>query len=104
MLRTTKIKALSLAKLQAVLMLFVGFAAGFIYAVGGTISDLLSIGLNLGTALAFLAIIGMPVMFAIFGYILGIIEALLFNLFSSWFRGIKIDLPNFLKNMITELN
>jgi hypothetical protein len=104
MLRTTKIKALSLAKLQVVLMLFVGFAAGFIYAVGGTISDLLSIGLNLGTALAFLAIIGMPVMFVIFGYMLGIIEALLFNLFSSWFRGIKIDLPNFLKNMITELN
>lgn len=87
-----KIKAFSLAKFQAVLLAYVGLLAGILYSFGGLIYDLLTIGLNLGTALAFLALIGMPVIFAVFGFILGLVEAILFNLFANWLGGIEIDL------------
>ncbi len=48
--------------------------------------------LNLGAALAFVALIGMPIMFTVFGFILGLIEALLNNLFVKWFGGIEVFL------------
>ncbi len=47
--------------------------------------------LNWGTALAFLALIGMPLIFAVFGFITGLIEAFLYNLFASWFGKIELD-------------
>jgi len=41
--------------------------------------------------LVFAALIGMPIIFSLFGFILGLIEAFLFNLFSRWFNGNEID-------------
>jgi hypothetical protein len=41
--------------------------------------------------LAFGALIGMPIIFATFGFIVGLIEAFLYNLFARWFGGIEID-------------
>jgi len=58
---------------------------------GGAIYDALTIGLNLGTALAFFALIGMPISYAAFGFLLGLIEAFLYNLFTKWFGGIEMD-------------
>lgn len=57
-------------------MAYVGFACGVIYSVGGLILDLTTIGLNRGTALAFLALIGMPVLFAAFGFLVGALFAM----------------------------
>jgi len=37
------------------------------------------------------ALVGMPVIFATFGFILGLVEALLYNLFAKWFGGIELD-------------
>lgn len=48
-------------------------------------------GLSFGTVLAFGALIGMPIIFGIVGFFGGIVEALLFNLFTAWFGGLNID-------------
>ena len=91
MTKVKKIRMLSFAKLQAIIMAVAGLIAGILYSFGGAIYDVLTIGLNLGSALAFLALIGMPIIFATFGFIVGLIEAFLYSLFARWFGGIEID-------------
>ncbi|MDH3323685.1 MAG: DUF3566 domain-containing protein [Flavobacteriaceae bacterium] len=82
-------------------MALVGLLAGIIYAFGGLIIDFMvslrwistmeTPGLSYGTLLAFGALIGMPAIFAITGFLVGIVEAMLYNLFARWFGGLKID-------------
>jgi len=87
-----KIGVLSSSKLLAFLMAVVGLIAGIIYSFGGAIYDVLTTGsVNLGTALAFLALIGMPIIFAIPGFIVGAIGAFLYNLVAGWVGGIEMD-------------
>lgn len=93
---------MSFGKLQAFIMLFAGLLAGIVYSFGGLIIDTLvslgwitsseTSGLSYGTVLAFGAVIGMPLIFAIFGFIFGLIEAFIYNLFARWFGGIEIKL------------
>jgi hypothetical protein len=92
MARSTAIRVLPFARFQAVLVAHLGLVAGITYSFGGLIYDLVTTGsVNLGTALAFGALLGMPVTFAAFGFVVGIVEALLFNLFARWFGGVEID-------------
>jgi hypothetical protein len=101
MAKVKKIGVLSFAKFQAVLGALIGLIAGILYSLGGAIIDTLvslgwivseeTPGLSFGTVLAFGALIGMPLIFATFGFMLGLIEALLYNLFARWFGGIEID-------------
>ena len=91
MTKVKKIKVLSYAKFQAIVMSFAGIVGGLIYSVGGTFYDLNTVGLNHGTALAYFAILVMPIYFGVFGYITGIVGAILYNLTTRWFGGIKID-------------
>ncbi|MFQ5677381.1 MAG: hypothetical protein ACE5G1_15945, partial [bacterium] len=77
----------------------IGLILGILYSFGGLIIDALvsmgwitsaeTPGLSFGTVLAFGALIGMPIIFATFGFIVGLIEAFLYNLFARWFGGIK---------------
>jgi len=48
-----------------------GLVCGALYAFGGAVIDLLTVGPNLGTALAFGALIGMPAIGAACGLALG---------------------------------
>ena len=92
---------MNFAKFQAVLASLIGLLAGIIYSCGGLIVDALvtigwitfpsTPGLSIGTVLAFGALLGMPIIFATFGYILGMIEAFLFNILANSFVGITID-------------
>ena len=80
----------SVAARQAALMAVVGLLAGFVYSFGGAAIDVLvtagvitsgsTPGVSWGTALAFLALIGMPVYFAVFGFAAGAIGAFLYGL------------------------
>jgi hypothetical protein len=54
----------------------IGLACGIIYSVGGFIYDMLTIGLNWGTAMAFMALVGMPVLFGTAGFLSGALVAL----------------------------
>ena len=92
MAKVKTVRVFSFAKFQAVLMAPAGLIAGILYSFGGAIYDVLTTGsVNLGTALAFLALIGMPITFATFGFLLGLIEAVLYNLLAGWFGGVEID-------------
>lgn len=96
-----RIRVFSFAKFQAVLMALVGLLGGTLYSFGGFIIDALvsfgwitseeTPGLSYGTVLAFGAIIGMPFLFAASGFLTGIVEAVLYNIFAKWFGGLKID-------------
>lgn len=88
--RLRKLGVLSFARFQAALTALLGVLAGTVYSVGGAIYDLFTIGLNLGTALAFMALIGMPVVFAVFGFVVGMLEALLYNVVASRFGGLEV--------------
>ena len=93
MTQIKKIGVLSFVKFQAVLMSFVGLIAGILYSFGVAIYDVLTSGsVNWGTALAFLALIGMPIVFASFGFILGLIEVYLYNSFAPLFGGLDLDI------------
>lgn len=56
---------------------YFGLALGIAYSFGGLIYDLLTIGLNWGTAMAFMALVGMPLIFGAFGLLLGAVVAVL---------------------------
>ena len=100
----TRIGVLSFARLHAVTMAIVGLIVGILYSFGGLIIDVLvsigwissaaasTPGLSFGTVLAFGALIGMPIIFATFGFIVGLIEAFLYNLFARWVGGIQIEM------------
>ena len=100
MAKVKSVRLFPFAKMQAFMMGIVGLVAGIVYSVGGAlvyvlvsigwISSVSTSGVGYGTALAFLAIVGMPIIFATFGLVLGVIEALLYNIFARWFGGIEI--------------
>jgi hypothetical protein len=56
MAKLIRIRVLSLAKLQAVVMTFFGLAAGIVYSFGGAVYEALTGSLNSGTALAFFSL------------------------------------------------
>lgn len=99
--KVKKIKVLSYAKLQTIIMAYAGLATGILYSFGGfAIDSFVSAGwlspasastpgLSYGTILAFGALIGMPIYFATIGFIMGIIGATMYNLTSKYF--LKID-------------
>lgn len=96
-----KVGIFSLAKFQSILFAMLGMVAGIIYSFGGFVVDTLvslgcfttseTPGLSAGTLLAFGALLGMPIIFSVFGFMLCIIEALLFNQFAKWFGGINFE-------------
>jgi hypothetical protein len=96
-----KINVLSFVRFQTIMGAIIGLIFGIVYSFGGLMVDaLVSIGwvsnietpgLSYGTALAFGALVGMPIIFAIFGLILGLIEAFLFNILSRWTGKVELD-------------
>jgi ABC-type proline/glycine betaine transport system permease subunit len=94
----THINILSLAKLQAILFGLLGVLCGILYSVGGFIYDLFTVGLNYGSALAFLALLGMPLLFLIVGFVLGFIQAILYNIYAKIFGGYVFDLESLKDN------
>jgi hypothetical protein len=91
MAKINKIGVVSSAKLLGAMMLIIGLIAGILYSGIGVIVDALGRGLNGGTALAFLALIGMPLIFATSGVLVGAIGAFLYNLVAGWVGGIEMD-------------
>lgn len=86
MTKAKKVKVFSYAKFQAIILGIVGILFGLGYSIGGTIIDLQTIGLNRGTALAYMAIPLMPLYFAIFGFISGLVGAVLYNVVAKFFK------------------
>lgn len=80
MTRLHRIGILFTAKLAAVSMGALGLLAGIAYSFSGFFVELFAGSLNTGTALAFLAIPGMPLLFAACGFCAGAVMAVCYNL------------------------
>ena len=92
MAKLKKIGILFFAKLQGLVFGFVGLLAGIGYSFGGFFYELFTDSLNSGTAIAFLALVGMPAIFGTLGLVVGAVEALVYNFLARWFGGLEIDL------------
>lgn len=66
---------------------FFGLVCGVLYSFGGLVVDLLTIGLNGGTALAFFALIGMPVLFGAAAFVAGGLAGVLLRLLGGAGQG-----------------
>ena len=98
-----KINIWSLAKFQGIMGVVIGLILGILYSFGGLIIDVMvsiewlspevmgTPGLSYGTILAFGALIGMPIILGISGLVLGIVEGILYNMFSKWLGDLKIN-------------
>jgi len=95
-----KIRPLSLAKVSTITMAFFGLVMGIFYAIIGSIISRLPVeaqtqaGFTSGMSVIFgpLAIIIMPIFYAILGFITGLIGAWIYNLVARWVGGVEIDL------------
>lgn len=96
-----KLKIIPFAFFQAWLSTLLGLICGILYSFGGLVIDAgVSLGwvsgetwetpgLSYGTVLAFGALIGMPVIFGVIGFLFGLVEAVLFNWITPWLGGFK---------------
>lgn len=107
-----KLEVFSFAKFQAILLGLIGLVCGIIYSFGGFVADTLvslrlvstpeTPGLSLGTLLAFGALIGMPLIFALTGYFLGVVEALLYNYATRFLGSFSLKFSTEKKNSASE--
>lgn len=102
-LRINKIGILSVAKIYAVMMLVISLIIsipyGLIIMIFG--AAMLGQGNNAGMAagggsilFGLLVMIGIPIMYAIFGFIGGAIGALIYNIFAGLVGGVEIEVEN----------
>lgn len=101
-MKIKKLGVLSFAKLLAVMGALIGLVFGVLYSFGGLIVDAVvslgwittpeTPGLSEGTFLAFGALVGMPLIGAICGFITGFMGAILYNLFAPMFGGMTIKI------------
>jgi len=106
MKKRNKLNILAFAKFQAIFFGLIGLLLGILYFFGGLILDVSvsmnwlqseeTTGLSYGTFLAFGALILMPLIGVLIGFFTGIIEALLYTIWTQWMSSIQINL-NFKK-------
>lgn len=101
MSKIQKIRVLEFAKFQAKLVGLMGFVLGVIYSFGGLLIDSLvtlgwftsneTTGLSLGSLLAFGALIVMPIIGVVGGFLLGLLEGATYLLFKKWLGKVSLD-------------
>lgn len=98
-----KFGILSVAKIQAIMMLvmslLISIPYGLIFMIFG--ATLMGMGQKQGLAaggstivIGLLIMIGLPIFYGIMGFIMGAIGALLYNLFAGMVGGIQIEVEN----------
>ena len=100
MFKLKKIRPLSLAKVSTIAMAIFGLIMGIIYALLGNLLSklpadaLAQAGLTSGTSFIFgpLAIILLPIFYAILGFLSGLVGAWIYNLTAKWVGGVEIEL------------
>ncbi|MBT8141344.1 MAG: hypothetical protein HKN88_05225 [Gammaproteobacteria bacterium] len=94
MSKLKKLGIRSLGKQFAALSALLGLFCGVLYSFGGFVYDYYFGYLGYGTALAFMALIGMPLLFAAIGFLCGVLIAILFNFAARFTGGIDIELTD----------
>ena len=78
--KLVRIKVGFLARISGQSGGLLGMLAGTFYSIGGFVYDLLFASLNIGTAMAFMALLIMPLLFAVMFFLIGAIIASIYNL------------------------
>ncbi|WGS64944.1 hypothetical protein [Marinitoga aeolica] len=81
-----KIKIFDFSKIHFIVLGFIGMVLGILYSFGGLIYDIIHNSVGYGTLLAFLALIGMPLIFSIFGFLLGLFVGIIFNFINKYLK------------------
>jgi hypothetical protein len=103
-LRIRKLGVLSFAKMQGVMGLVIGLIIGVIYGLiiiayallGASMlngNSSLAVGGG-GVVIGIVAMVGIPIMYGIIGFIGGAIGALIYNLFAGMVGGVEIEVEN----------
>ena len=87
-----KMGVLSVAKIYAIIMAIVGFIIGIFYAILGAVTVSSGAPPDVFAGLGVIAIIVVPIIYGIMGFVLGALSAWLYNLLSKWIGGIEIEL------------
>jgi len=94
MARIKKIDVDSFARFRRVSFTIIGLICGVLYGIGGLIYDVFTTGLNGGTALALMAILIMPAIAAVIGFVVGSLEAIVFNSVAKKIGGITVEIED----------
>ncbi len=95
----TKIEILSMGKVHALILAFLGLIIGLLVGLIGAVVGSFAAAYGgipafLGAGFGILAIIVFPIMYGILGFLGGIIVAVLYNLVARWVGGIEIELKD----------
>ena len=103
-LRIRKLGVLSVAKMYAVMMLVISLLIAIPYGLFIIIFSLIGAGSAGGDAALMLGgggivmglgiMIGMPIMYALMGFVFGALGALIYNVFAGMVGGIEIEVEN----------
>jgi hypothetical protein len=88
----TRMDVLSVGKIYAVTLAILGFILGIFVALIGSAAATFHRPGMFGAGFGIASIIIFPVIYAIIGFIAGIIGAALYNLVAKWVGGIQIEL------------
>ncbi len=87
-----RIDILSAAKIFGIISAAFGLLAGiFIFLFGGVLGSLLGDAGGVGFVGGFMAVIILPVMYGIFGFVGGALQAFIYNLAAGFIGGIRIE-------------
>jgi hypothetical protein len=86
-----RIDPLTTAKLEALLMGIFGLIIGFVYGIFGAAFGAIGGSALIGAGIGIAAIILLPIMYAVIGFLAGLIGAALYNLVAGWIGGIKME-------------
>ncbi|MGY4884413.1 MAG: DUF3566 domain-containing protein [Nanobdellota archaeon] len=87
-----KVGILSMAKIQAILMLIIGLFLGIIYAILATTVDASQYSASPIVILGWWSILVIPVIYGVLGFIIGVIGAWLYNIVAKKVGGIEVEL------------
>jgi hypothetical protein len=103
-LRIRKLGVLSVAKIYAVMMLVISLLIAIPYGLFIIVFSLIGAGSAGGDAAIMLGgggivmglgvMIGMPIMYALMGFVFGALSALIYNVFAGMVGGIEIEVEN----------
>lgn len=87
-----KVGVLSIAKIQSILMIVIGFFLGIFYAIIAASVDKTEYATDPLVMLGWWSIILMPIIYGIMGFVIGAIGAWLYNLIAKKIGGVEIEL------------
>lgn len=90
-LSLAKIYALSMAFVGLIIGVFVGFIMFFFGTFFGTDTNYSS---YLGAGLGLLGLLTMPILFGLAGFIFGGLASFFYNILASWIGGVKIEIKD----------